>query len=285
MGKDQVAAILAEIGTLLELQGESPFRTNAYHNGARAILQLEEDLPTVVREGRLTSIPGIGATLSEKITTLVTTGRLPFYDDLRAKVPEGVVQMLRIPGMGPKKVMALNQQLGIDTIDKLKAACESGEVAKLRGFGAKTQDKILEGLRFLSEVGNRVRLDQALAVAAVITEGLRGLKGIKRMAVCGSIRRRRETVKDIDVLVSCDGDPTPIMERFVSLPGVIQVTGQGETKSSIILQRVMPSGSKITMNADLRVVSDPQYPFALHYFSGSKEHAVAMRIRAQKYGL
>lgn len=285
MDKDQVAAILAEIGTLLELQGESPFRSNAYHNGARAVLQMEEDLPTVVREGRLGSVPGIGATLNEKITTLVTTGRLPYYDELRAKIPEGLVRMLRIPGLGPKKVKALHEQLGIDTIDKLQAACEGGAVAKLRGFGAKTQDKILEGIKFLSEVGNRVRLDQALAVAAVITDGLRGLKGIKRMEVCGSIRRRRETVKDIDVLVSCDGDAGPIMARFVSLPGVIQITGQGETKSSIILQRVMPSGAKITLNADLRVVSDEQYPFALHYFSGSKEHCVAMRVRAQRAGL
>jgi DNA polymerase (family 10) len=284
MDKDQVAAILAEIGTLLELQGENSFRCNAYYNGARAIQQMEEDLGEVVRQGRLLEIPGIGATLRDKITTLVTTGALPFYDDLKAKVPPGLVEMLRIPGLGPKKVMALHQQLGIDTLDRLKAACEAGEVADLRGFGTKTQQKILEGLTFLAEMGNRVRLDQALLIASGLVEGLRDLPGVKRMEVCGSIRRRKETIKDIDLLVSAE-DPLPIMERFVSLPGVIQVTGQGSTKSSVVVQRITGSGMRITMNADLRVVSDEQYPFALHYFSGSKEHCVAMRVRAQQYGL
>jgi DNA polymerase (family 10) len=284
MDKDQVAAILAEIGTLLELQGENPFRVNAYHNGARAIQQLEEDLGVVVRQGRLMEVPGIGETLRDKITTLVTTGSLPFYEDLKKKIPAGLVQMLRIPGLGPKKVKALHEQLGIDNLDKLRAACESGEVARLRGFGGKTQQKILDGLQFLAEMGNRVRLDQALMLASGLVEGLRDLPGVKRMAVCGSIRRRKETIKDIDILVSSE-DPIPIMEHFVKLPGVIQITGQGSTKSSVVVQRITGSGNRITMNADIRVVSDEQYPFALHYFSGSKEHCIAMRIRAQKYGL
>jgi DNA polymerase (family 10) len=285
MDKDQVAAILAEIGTLLELQGENAFRTNAYLNGARAIQQMEEDLAEVVRQDRLRDIPGIGDTLRDKITTLVTTGKLPFYENLKAKIPAGLVEMLRIPGLGPKKVKALHEQLGVDTVEKLKVACEAGQVAKLKGFGAKTQDKILEGIRFLGEVGNRVRLDQALALSEALVAGLRDFPGVDQLEVCGSIRRRRETVKDIDVLVSCDGDPEPIMERFVTLPGVVQVTGQGPTKSSVVVQRVTASGSKITMNADLRVVNAKQYPFALHYFSGSKEHAKAMRVRAQQYGL
>lgn len=285
MDKDQVSAILAEIGTLLELQGENAFRTNAYHNGARAIQQLEEDLAVVVREGRLGDVPGIGDTLRGKITTLVTTGSLPYYEDLKAKIPAGLVQMLRIPGLGPKKVKALHEQLEIDTLEKLQVACESNQVAMLRGFGAKTQEKILEGLKFLSEMGNRVRLDQALLLAHGIVEGLRGFPGVEQLEVCGSIRRRRETVKDIDVLVCCNGDATPIMERFVTLPGVVQITGQGPTKSSVVVQKVMPSGMKVTMNADLRVVTAEQYPFALHYFSGSKEHCIAMRVRAQEHGL
>lgn len=285
MDKDQVAAILSEIATLLELQGENVFRTNAYHNGARAVLQMEEDLGEVVRQGRLMTIPGIGSTLRDKITTLVTTGQLPYYDDLKSKIPPALLQMLRIPGLGPKKVMALYHQLEIDTLEKLEAACNDDRVAALRGFGAKTQQKILEGLKFLSEVGGRVRLDQAMAVASVIVEGLRGMAEIKRMEVCGSIRRRRETVKDVDVLVSCDGDPAAIMDRFVSLPGVVTVTGQGSTKSSIILRKVMPSGATITLNADLRVVRDEQYPFALHYFTGSKEHGIAMRQRAIDQGM
>jgi DNA polymerase (family 10) len=239
----------------------------------------------VVREGRLTSIPGIGDTLRDKITTLVTTGSLPFYEELKKKVPAGLLEMMRIQGLGPKKVKALHDQLGIDTLDKLKEACEDDRVAGLRGFGAKTQQKILEGLQFLNEMGGRVRLDQALRVADGLVEGLRGLAGVERIEVCGSIRRRKETVKDIDILVSSDAEPGPIMERFVGLPGVVQVTGQGTTKSSIIVQKVMPSGNRITMNADLRVVSTAQFPFALHYFTGSKEHAKAMRVKAIQHDL
>ncbi len=285
MDREDVAAILAEIGTMLELQGESSFRVNAYHNGARAILQMEEDLGEVVRQGRLESIPGIGATLREKITTLMTTGKLKFYDDLKAKTPPGLLDMLRIPGLGPKKVIALQEQLGIDTLEKLKTACDAGQVARIKGFGVRTQEKILEGLRFIQEIGNRVRLDQAMAVADGLVAGLRDLPGVEQIEVCGSIRRRRETVKDIDLLVSCTGDAAPIMEQFVHLPGVIQVTGQGETKSSVIVQKILSSGNKVTLNADLRVVSPRQFPFALHYFTGSKEHGIAMRVRAQRQGL
>ncbi len=284
MDKDQVAAVLAEIGTLLELQGENAFRVTAYLNGARVIQQLDENLEEVVRQGRLTAIPGIGDTLRDKITTLVTTGKLPFHEDLKKKIPPGLVEMLRIPGLGPKKVKALHEQLGIDTLDKLKEACEDGRVAGLRGFGGKTQQKILEGLQFLGEMGGRVRLDQAQALADTLLDGLRDLPGVKRIEVCGSIRRRKETIKDIDILVSSDA-PQPIMERFVTLPGVVQVAGQGSTKSSVVVQRITSSGRRITMNADLRVVSDEQFPFALHYFSGSKEHAKAMRVRAIGYDL
>lgn len=284
MDRDQVAAILAEIGTLLELQGENAFRSNAYHNAARAVLQLEEDLADLVRTDRLVTVPGIGATLRDKITALVTTGELPFYENLKAKTPPGLIRMLRIPGLGPKKVKALYDQLHIDTLEGLKAACEAGKVAKLKGFGAKTEAKILEGIAFLDQVGNRVRLDQAQMVADAIVAEMRQVPGVRHLEVCGSIRRRKETIKDIDILVTAD-DATPVMERFVTLPGILQVTGQGPTKSSIIIQKVTASGNRITMNADLRVVSDAHFPFALHYFTGSKEHGKAMRVRAIEYGL
>src|SRR5438552_1269159 len=159
MDKSRVATILDEIGTLLEVQGENPFRCNAYHNAARAIDQLETNLADVVAAGKLSEVPAIGATLQEKITTLVTTGSLPFYDHLKQKTPPGLIKMLRLPGMGPKKVKALYAELGIDDLDKLKAACEHDEVANLKGFGAKTQQKIMEGLAFLDQAGERVRLD------------------------------------------------------------------------------------------------------------------------------
>jgi DNA polymerase (family 10) len=280
MDKHQVAAILDEIGTLLELQGESSFRCNAYHNGARAIDQLEEDLATVVREGRLSSVHGIGDTLRDKITTLVNTGRLPFYEDLRKKTPAGLFDILRIQGLGPKRVKTLYDTLKIDTLDKLAEACEKGRVASLKGFGEKTQTKILEGIQFLRQMGQRVRIDQALALATRVLDGLRSAPGIIRMELCGSLRRRRETIADIDVLISSD-EPAPIMKHFVALPGVVQVIAHGETKSSVTVQ----GDGRVMMNADLRIVRDEQFPFALHYFTGSKDHNIAMRQRAQQYDL
>src|SRR5438093_2604874 len=279
MDKEQVAAILDEIGTLLELQGENPFRCNAYHNAARALQQLETNPADVITAGTLGEIQGIGETLREKITILVTTGKLPFYEDLRAKFPAGLLQMLRLPSVGPKKVKALFDQLGVDDLDKLKRACQEDKVAALKGFGAKTQLKILEGLEFLGKVGERVRIDQALPVALALMDGLRGAPGVIRMEMCGSLRRRKETIRDIDLLVSAK-DAGPIMDRFIKLPGVIQVVAHGDTKSS-----VMVSGAGAIMNADLRVVTDEQFPFALHYFTGSKEHNIALRARAQTYGL
>jgi DNA polymerase (family 10) len=284
MDKDQVAAILDEIGTILEIQGENPFRCQAYHKAARALEQLEESLPDVIAAGRLADIPGIGATLQEKITTLVHTGGLPFYEDLRKKTPAGLLEMVRLPSMGPKKVKALYEDLGIDDLDKLKAACLEGRVAALKGFGDKTQQKILEGIEFLGKAGQRVRLDQALAVAQALLDGLRGCPGVNRLELCGSLRRRKETINDIDLLVSSDS-PGPVMERFVKLPGVTQVVAQGETKSSVTLNTGAYTGRPHVLNADLRIVRDEQFPFALHYFTGSKEHNIAVRARAQAYGL
>src|SRR5262249_30181884 len=157
------------------------FRCNAYHNGARAIEQLETNLADVVASGKLGEIRGIGDTLREKITTLVTTGRLPYYEDLKAKFPAGLLQMLRVQGLGPKKVKALYDQLGIDSLEKLKEACEDDRVAKLKGFGTKTQEKILEGIQFLGQMGERVRIDQALPLALAIMDELRKVPGIVRM--------------------------------------------------------------------------------------------------------
>jgi DNA polymerase (family 10) len=285
MDKHQVAAVLDEIGTLLEIQGENPFRCQAYHNAARALEQLEENLADVVSAGRLTSVHGIGETLRAKITTLVTTGHLAFYEDLRAKTPPGLLVMLRLPSMGPKKVKALYDQLGIDDLDKLKAACEADKVAALKGFGAKTQAKILEGIGFLHQAGQRVRIDQAQALAEPVVEALRACPGVIRLEVCGSLRRRKETINDLDILVSSD-DAAPIMVSFVTLPTVTQVTGHGPTKSSVVLsQHLAEQKAAVVIPADLRVVRDEQFPFALHYFTGNKDHNIAIRARAQKYGL
>jgi len=284
MDKDQVASVLDEIGTLLELKGENPFRCNAYHNAARAIQQMEGNLSEIVGAGKLKGIAGIGETLQEKITALVTQGHLPFYDELKSKIPAGLVEMLRLPGVGPKKVKAMYDQLGIDQLDKLKQACDEGRVAALKGFGAKTQQKILDGIAFLGQAGERVRLDQAEAVATALLDGLRQCRGIIRMELCGSLRRRKEIIRDIDILASSK-NAEPIMKCFVGLPGVTQVVARGETKSSIVIDKGVQDGRRFVINADLRVVSDEQFPFALNYFTGSKEHNVALRGRAQDYGL
>ena len=283
MTKDDVAALLDEIGTLLELKGENAFRTKTYHTAARNIAQMEGNLDEAVRNNTLGQVRGIGDSLVEKITTLVTTGELPYLNDLRASLPPGLFDMLKIPGIGPKKVKALYDELHIDTLDALKVACEAGQVAKLKGFGAKTQEKILTGIAFVHEVGNRVRIDQAYPLGVALLEQLSKLSGVVRSALCGSLRRRRETSKDIDILISSD-TPGPIMAAFVALPEVMQVTGHGETKSSIIAQMGIGTG-RIVLNADLRIVKDDHFPFALLHFTGSKEHNIRLRARAIELGL
>jgi len=268
MTKDDVADVLDEIATLLELKGENAFRTNAYRNGARVVQGLSGDLKELVATGQIRNTRGLGDTLVEKITTLVTTGALPYLDELRASIPAGLVEMLRLPGIGPKKVKALHESLQIDGIDKLKSACEAGEVAKLKGFGAKTQAKILEGIRYLDQIGKRVRIDLALPLGDALLAQVKAFPGVIRGELCGSLRRRKETVADLDILVS-SADAAPIMDAFVKLPEVIQVLAQGPTKSSIVATMHV-RGEKVTMQADLRVVTDEQFPFAQHYFTGSK---------------
>jgi DNA polymerase (family 10) len=238
----------------------------------------------MIDEGTLKEVRGIGSTMHEMIVTLVTTGKHSVHEELKAKTPPGVFQLLRLPSVGPKKVHALMEELQVDDIEKLRLACLQGRVAGLKGFGEKTQQKILEGIDFVGRAGQRVRIDEAHELAARLVEGLKKAPGIKRLEVCGSLRRRRETINDIDLLVSSDS-AGPIMDCFVSLPGVVQVTGKGDTKSSVVVDMDIGRGRKVVMNADLRVVTDQQFPFALHYFTGNKDHNIAVRARAQAYGL
>ncbi len=280
MTKDDIAATFEEIATLLEIQGENVFRCNAYRNAGRAVSQIDGDLKTLIATGELDKIRGIGDAIAEKIATMVETGELPYLKDLQAKVPEGLRKLLKLPGVGPKKVKALHDSLGIDSIEKLRAACETDQVAQLKGFGAKTQAKILEGIAFVDTVGNRVRLDQAMPLAEQLLSQLKKLPGVLKVEVCGSIRRRRETTKDIDILIASD-DPKSIMDAFVKLPEVMQVTGHGETKSSIVAGMHLDGQvEKIVLNADLRVVTEEAFPFAFAYFTGSKAHNIRMRQRA-----
>jgi DNA polymerase (family 10) len=276
MDKYDVAQILDACGTLLALQGENQFRCLAYHNGARAVEQLEQDIVQLVTDGKLSEVRGIGETLAKKIELLVTSGRLEFYEELQAKTPAGLVEMLRIPGMGPKKIKAIFDQLGIDNLNALKEGCLDGRVARLKGFGERTAKKILTGIAYVAQAGQRFRLDEAMAIASRLLHWLQAQPGVIRCELCGSLRRRRETIKDIDLLVSAS-ESGAIMDGFVSLSGVVDVITRGPTKSSVL---VNPG-----IQADIRVVQDEQFPFALHYFTGSKQHNIRMRARAIEYGL
>jgi DNA polymerase (family 10) len=276
MDKERVAEILVEIGTLLELKGENPFKTRAYQNGARIIEGLSEPLQKLVAEERLGELKGIGDALQQKITELVTTGKLKYYEDLKASVPAGLVAMLDIPGLGPKKIIALNKHLGVDSVEKLEAACQAGKVAELDGFGEKTQTKLLEGIAHRRLYAQRTRLDDALAAAEPVLESLREHPDVIRCSTAGSLRRWRETIGDIDFLVSSK-QPANVIEYFVAQPGILSVSAKGDTKASVIL------GGGI--QADLRVVTDEEFPFALNYFTGSKEHNIVMRQRAIARGL
>ncbi|HEX4591216.1 MAG TPA: DNA polymerase/3'-5' exonuclease PolX, partial [Gemmataceae bacterium] len=237
------------------------------------------DLPALVAAGQLDSLRGIGETLREAIAALVTDGRLPLLDELRAKTPPGLMQMLRIPGLGPKKVKALHEH-GVSDLEALQKACENGTVAALKGFGAKTQEKILGGIAFLAQTGQRVRIDQATELAQSILAQLRKVPGVVRLEACGSLRRRRETVGDLDILCTST-DPAAAMKAFTTLPAVAQVLNQGETLSSVMLG-VGRRGAQV--RGDLRVVTDEQFPYALHHFTGSQAHNVHLRSKWKEKG-
>src|SRR5271169_2236103 len=276
MDKDKVAEILVEIGTLLELKGENPFKTRAYANGARTIESLNEPLAKLVAEKRLGEIKGIGEALEQKITELVETGKLKYYDELKKSIPPGLIEMLEISGLGPKKIQALNKKLGVDSIEKLEAACRSGKVAELDGFGDKTQANILEGIERKRTYASKHLLSDALRAAEPLLEDLREHPEVIRCSAAGSLRRSKEVIGDIDLLASSK-KPAAVIEFFVSQPGIVKVTAKGDTKASVILEA--------GIQCDLRVVSDAEFPFALAYFTGSKEHNIVMRQRAIQRGL
>lgn len=276
MEKNEVARILDEMGTLLELQGENPFRCRAYHNAANSLRGLEEDLGALVSEGRLDQVPGIGETMAVKITQLVATGKLPAYESLLAETPPGLVALLRVPGLGPKKIKVLRDELKISSLSDLRKAGESGEIAGLKGFGEKTQAAILEGIAFIESVGDRILQSKARRLVTPIVKAIEARKDVIRVEVCGSLRRRAETIGDLDILFSAQ-DPKPVLEAFVQLPEAAKVLAHGPTKASVRLAD--------GVQCDLRGVSDEQFPFALHYFTGSKAHNIAMRRRAIARGL
>lgn len=271
-----IVSLLEEIGVLLELRGDNPFKVRAYQSGARALESLEEDLDLLIEEDRLGEVKGIGKALTEKIITLRESGELPFYDDLRESIPDGLIEMLEIPGFGPKKIRKVHEALGIDTIDALQAVCESGEIAELPGFGKKSAENILKGIANRIAYGKRHLWWDVRTQALPLLEELRSLPEVERAEVAGSFRRSRETVGDLDFIVG-SSKPGPIMDWFVNQPDVAEVTAHGETKSSVRFEG--------GLQADLRVVPDDRFVFALHHFTGSKDHNVKMRQRALSQGL
>jgi len=276
MTKREIADVLNDIATLLELKGENPFKIRAYSNGARKLETLEEDLDELIEEGRLAEIQGFGKALVEKIEILHADGELEFYENLKASIEPGIVSMLEIPGLGAKKIKVLHEKLGVSSIEDLQQACLDNRVAELKGFGQKSQDKIVEGIKNREAYGKRHLWWRAREVAEPMLEGLLALPEVEQASHAGSFRRKREHVGDLDFIVA-SSDPPPVMDWFVSQENVKEVTAKGETKASVRFE----SG----LQADLRVVPSKQFCFALHHFTGSKDHNVMLRQRALSRGL
>ncbi|HWN82751.1 MAG TPA: helix-hairpin-helix domain-containing protein, partial [Candidatus Udaeobacter sp.] len=276
MDNREVARLLEEIATLLELKGENPFKSRAYQNAARAVDALEEEVAALVETGRLAGAPGIGPGITVKLTELVRTGRMAVLEDLRRDVPRGLREMVQVPGLGPKRARAIHEALGIDSLAELAQACRDDRLKDLKGFGAKTQESILAGIARRALARERRLLSEADASAAAIVEAVGRTAGINRISIAGSLRRRRETIKDIDIVVSST-NPTAVMEAFVTYGDVEGIIARGPTRSSVRLW----GGIQV----DLRVVTEDEYPFALLYFTGSKAHNIGMRAKAQRMGL
>ena len=277
MTNEQVADVFTEVADLLEFQGSSPFRIRAYRNGARTIRDLPESLAALRQAERpLTELAGIGKELAEKCHQLIDHGRLPQLDQLRQEIPESVLALLRIPGLGPKKAAILHRELGIQSLAELQAACEAQRVRELKGFGAKTEELILKGIPLAASAGQRILWAQADAIVQQLLTWLRGCASIHQIQPAGSYRRGKETVGDLDFLVDAT-DPDKVMDRLAAYPDVDATLLRGSTKMSVRLA----SGLQV----DLRCVPNESFGAALQYFTGSQQHNVVLRGMAKRRGL
>ena len=275
MNKQEISEILDEIAMLLDLKGENPFKSRAYTNASRTVSSMDMDLKEAIDSGEFRKLKGIGEAIHEKVRELVETGKLDYYDELKSSVPAGLFEMIRIQGLGVKRAKVIYERLGVATVGELEYACNENRLIDLEGFGPKMQQKILDGIEALKRYRGRFLYPSAYSEALVVYEILSAHKSVQRISIAGSLRRKKETVKDIDFVVSAKSS-RPVMEAFTSLSGIEEIIAKGETKSSVRLQ----TGIQV----DLRVVSGKEFPFALHHFTGSKEHNVAMRSRALKMG-
>ncbi|MFU8893032.1 MAG: DNA polymerase/3'-5' exonuclease PolX [Luteolibacter sp.] len=274
--RETLADTLDEIALLLELKGENPFKIRAYRQGAETVRGFDGDIVALAAAGELDGIKGIGAALSDKLHEMAVTGRLGFHEKLRAEFPETLFELFDLQGLGAKKIKALHDQLGVASVADLKSACEDGRVAGLAGFGEKSQEKILEAIAMRGRYADRFLLGAVAAIAEDMLETLRSHPDVSRAAIAGSYRRAKETLHDLDFLVSTR-NPAAVCRDFSALPEVASVIACGETKASVRLAN--------GLQCDLRAVSDNEFPFALQYFTGSKEHNVAVRSLALKRGL
>ena len=275
LDKHAVARALREVGTLLEVKGENPFKVRAYETGARAVEDLTEDLATLVAEKRLTEVSGIGEALAQKIGELFTTGRLPLLDRLHEELPPGVGELLRVPDLGPKKIAALHAALGIGSVEALEAACRAGRVREVKGFGEKTEQKILAGIERLRSRSREILLADALEASEKLLRHLRESGAAEALALAGSARRGKETVGDLDV-VAASSRPAALADALASYPLVEEFVARGDTKSTVRL-----AGG---LQVDLRIAPAADYPTLLHHLTGSKAHHVKLRGLARERG-
>lgn len=277
MDKKEIVTALTEIGELLEIMGENPFKCRAFQNGARILEVHPEEPVALVKSETLTEIKGIGAGLAEKITEMVVKGKSLYLEELRRSIPPGVLELLKIPGLGPRKAKTLFDQLEVHSVGELEYACKENRLVDLKGFGEKTQANILKGIELLKRSSGRFLFDVAWREAEVLRRMVAKQKGVLRCEISGSLRRCKETIGDIDLLAAVRGEAGPIMKMFAALPEVEDVIGQGETKTSVRL--------KSGMQVDLRVVKEAEFPYAWLYFTGSKEHNTELRGLAKDKGL
>jgi len=278
MTNQDVAKKLREVFTMMQLAGENRFRAIAFDRAAQTIEGLNEEIENHIKNDSLTDIKGIGKSIAEDIKAVAETGTMPVLEDLKERVPKGLVAWLDISGLGPKNIVKIHKKLDITEISELKEACQSGAVADLPGLGKKSAEKILKSIQYLEEFGERCRIDQALEVAEPMLEFVSNLNGVQKAEIAGSLRRSNETIGDVDIIAAAEKkDVSDIFDAFVNHDLVVEVLGRGDTKSSVRTE----NGRQV----DLRIVTEQEYPAALMYFTGSKEHNIVLRQRARDRGM
>ena len=273
----QIAELLNKLADLLEIEEANPFRIRAYRNAARTINDLPHSVESMLAAGAdLSDLPGIGEDLAGKIREIVETGHLSLLDSVETRTPSALAELVALPGLGPKRVKALHEALKVDTLEDLARAARAGKIRALPGFGVATEQKILQEIQRRAERQKRPTLAVAERLAEPLLDYLKAIKGVRRAIIAGSYRRRRETVGDIDILVTCSRG-LPVIDHFVAYEDVDDVLSKGETRSTVVLRG--------GLQVDLRVVPDGSYGAALHYFTGSKSHNIAVRAMAARKGL